>query len=453
MKKALAILLAAILLCVLFAACGGSSSSTSSSSSSTGAGTSQSSFTTPSSSGTTAPADVTLAFTWWGNQTRTERTEAACKLYTDQNPNVTFELSAISGKEYWDKMTALAAGSNAPDLMQQDYDRFKIFQEKGILEDMKAYVDSGIIDLSYIPEAFLGAGQVDGGYYAFNLGVNAPCLVYNKTLLDEAGITVPDQLTWDDFNALAKEVFEKTGVKTSYGTYYGPQHQIRISVRNSGKHVYNETGDGLGFDDVSLVERVFANYEYSRTSGYGVAGELYTGATSVELGPIVTRASWCEFLSTNQVVALQAAMEDELAMAMNPEYAGKTMDGAYLKPSVMISLGAQGTQEEKDAAAAVVNYLLNSVEANEILLAERGVPINTKVREAIADKVDEITQKTFDVISLVEQHSTEIDNPDPSFALELDQAAKVLMDEVLYGNKTAQQAAEEWMAKAKSLVG
>ena len=43
---------------------------------------------------------------------------------------------------------------------------------------------------------------------------------------------------------------------------------------------------------------------------------------------------------------------------------------------------AQSTQEEKDAAAAVVDYLLHSVEANEILLAERGVPINTTVREA-----------------------------------------------------------------------
>ncbi len=448
MKKALAILLAAVLACTLFAACGSASSSAAAAPAQSTGGAASSEAAEPA-----APVDVTLAFTWWGNQTRTERTEAACNLYTEQNPNVKFEMSAISGKEYWDKMTALAAGGNAPDLMQQDYDRFKVFQEKDLLESMNAYVENGTIDLSDIPETFLDAGQVDGEYYAFNLGVNAPCLVYNKTLLDGAQITVPEQMTWDDFNALAKEVYEKTGVKTSYGTYYGPQHQIRMSVRNAGQHVYNETGDGLGFDDVSLVERVFANYEYSRTSGYGVAGELYTGATSVELGPIVTGDSWCEFLNTNQVVALQAAMEDELAMVMNPEYADKVMDGAYLKPSVMISLGAQGTQEEKDAAAEVVNYLLNSVEANEILLAERGVPINTTVREAIADKVDETTKKTFEVISLVEQHSSPIDAPDPSFALELDSAAKVLMDEVLYGNKTAQQAAEEWMAKAQSLIG
>lgn len=106
------------------------------------------------------------------------------------------------------------------------------------------------------------------------------------------------------------------------------------------------------------------------------------------------------------------------------------------------------------AAAAVVDYLLNSVEANEILLAERGVPINTTVREAIADKVDETTKKTFDFISFVEDgRCSEIDSPDPSCASELDATAKVLMDEVLYGNKTAAQAAEEWMAKANTLLG
>lgn len=43
--------------------------------------------------------------------------------------------------------------------------------------------------------------------------------------------------------------------------------------------------------------------------------------------------------------------------------------------------------------------------------------------------------------------------PDPSCASELDATAKVLMDEVLYGNKTAAQAAEEWMAKANTLLG
>lgn len=442
MKKIFALLLALTMVCAMLAACGG--------------GTTPSSTAAPAdgdASGSAAAPDVTLAFTWWGNQTRTERTEAACNLYTEQNPNVTFELNPITGKEYWDKLTALAAGNNAPALMQQDYDRFRIFQEKGILEGMNTYVDSGVIDLSGIPDAFLGAGQVNGEYYAFNLGVNAPCLVYNKTMLDGAGITVPDQLTWDDFHALAKEVYEKIGVKTSYGTYYGPQHQIRMSVRNAGLHVYNEDGTGLGFDDVSLVERVFANYEYAYTSGYGVPGEMYTGATSVELGPIVTGDSWCEFLNSNQVVALQAAMDDKLAMVMNPEFADKTTNGSYLKPSVMISLGSQGTQEEKDAAAAVINYLLNSVEANDILLAERGVPINTQVREALADKVDETTKETFDFISLVENNCSEIDAPDPSYASELDAAAKVLMDEVLYGNKTAKQVAEEWMAKAESLMG
>ena len=85
MKKYLAILLAIVMACTILAACGGNASSTTQPASSEGA--------VSSSAGEPATApDVTLSFSWWGNQTRTERTEGACNLYTELHPNVTFEL-------------------------------------------------------------------------------------------------------------------------------------------------------------------------------------------------------------------------------------------------------------------------------------------------------------------------------------------------------------------------
>ena len=44
--------------------------------------------------------------------------------------------------------------------------------------------------------------------------MNAPSLFYNKTLLDSLGITVKDNMTIDEFEAVAREVYEKSGVKT-----------------------------------------------------------------------------------------------------------------------------------------------------------------------------------------------------------------------------------------------
>lgn len=397
--------------------------------------------------------DVILDFTWWGNQVRNERTEAACQAYTQANPDVTFRPVPINGKEYFDKITTLAAGQQMPDILQQDYEKLNRYVEKGLHENMDPYVENGVIDVSKIPETFLQSGQASGSYYAFSMGVNAPCLVYDKTFLEENGFQVGERMTWNEFNALAKEVHEKTGVKTTYSTLLGPQHQIRISVRNAGKHVYSEDGKTLGFEDANLVARVFALMENSINEGYGLSGEGYTGVQIVEQCPIVSGQAWNEFIYSNQVVALQEAMGDhELGIAMNPEFDDAVAPGAFVKPSVMISMGSQGTEAEKQKSAEFINYILNSVECNEILLGERGVPINSNVREAIYDKVDDVTQKTFDFIDLVAEHSSAPEQIDPSAGQEIDVNAQRMRDEVLYGKKTAAEAGQEWMEMAQKLL-
>lgn len=396
---------------------------------------------------------VILDFTWWGNQVRNERTEAACQEYTNEHPEVTFRPVPINGKEYFDKVTTLAAGREMPDVLQQDYEKLNRYVEKGIHENLDSYVENGVIDISKIPETFLQSGKADGSYYAFSMGVNAPCLVYDKTMLDEMGIVVESQMTWDEFNDLAKQVYEKAGVKTTYSTLLGPQHQIRISVRNAGKHVYSEDGKTLGFDDSNLVSRVFALMENSIKEGYGLSGEGYTGVQTVEQCPIVSGQAWNEFIYSNQVVALQEAMGDhELGIVMNPEFADAVSPGAFVKPSVMISMGSQGTDAEKQKSAEFINYILNSEKCNEILLGERGVPINSEIRTAIYDKVDAVTQRTFDFIDLVAENSADPEQIDPTAGQEIDINAQRMRDEVLYGKKTASEAGQEWMDMAQKLL-
>ena len=42
-----------------------------------------------------------------------------------------------------------------------------------------------------------------------HLGVNAPVIFYNKTLLEENGLEFKDNSTLDEFISLAKEVYGK----------------------------------------------------------------------------------------------------------------------------------------------------------------------------------------------------------------------------------------------------
>ena len=62
-----------------------------------------------------------MTMTWWGNQVRNERTEAALDLYSEENPGVTFDSQPAEWNDYWTKLSTLAAGNSLPECLQMDY--------------------------------------------------------------------------------------------------------------------------------------------------------------------------------------------------------------------------------------------------------------------------------------------------------------------------------------------
>lgn len=54
-----------------------------------------------------------MTFTWWGNQTRNERTQAALDLYSEQNPS-NLDTQPAEWNDYWTKLSTLAAGNSFP---------------------------------------------------------------------------------------------------------------------------------------------------------------------------------------------------------------------------------------------------------------------------------------------------------------------------------------------------
>ncbi|PYM16280.1 MAG: sugar ABC transporter substrate-binding protein, partial [Candidatus Rokuibacteriota bacterium] len=106
----------------------------------------------------------------------------------------------------------------------------------------------------------------------------------------------------------------------------------------------------------------------------------------VEITPLVTRKAAMAYMWSNQVVAVwKAAGGDErnLALLPLPRVAGGKAAN-YLKPSMFFSVTSQARHPKE--AAMFIDFFTNSIEANELLMAERGVPISSKVRQALAPK-------------------------------------------------------------------
>ncbi|MFQ7549520.1 MAG: hypothetical protein ACLRMZ_03325 [Blautia marasmi] len=76
---------------------------------------------------------------------------------------------------------------------------------------MTPYIEDGTLDTSNLSEDAVNMGKVGDKIYGVASGTSASCMFYNKTLLDELGITIKDNMTLDEFIEIAKQVYDETG--------------------------------------------------------------------------------------------------------------------------------------------------------------------------------------------------------------------------------------------------
>ena len=162
---------------------------------------------------TSALAETHLNVAWWGNQTRNDRTQAVLDLYTAEN-GTTFDVTMNNFGDYWTTMATASAGGQLPDVLQHSTTYIQQYVDNGLLLNLDPYIESGALDVSSIGESILNLGRINDGIYGICVGTNGLACLYNKTVLDEAGLKINDLTTMDDFLALCKEVYEKTGYKT-----------------------------------------------------------------------------------------------------------------------------------------------------------------------------------------------------------------------------------------------
>lgn len=407
--------------------------------------------------GGAAAEDVALTFTWWGNQTRNERTQAALDLYSQQNAGVTFDTQPAEWNDYWTKLSTLAAGNSLPECLQMDYSYLEQYVSAELLVDLTPYVESGVLDVSKVDPGILESGSVDGKLYAICAGVNAPSLFYNKTLLDELGITLKDNMTLDEFKEVARQVYEKSGVKTDL-PYAAGDNYLPFLLRAQGTNkLFNDTS--LNVANAESLLPGFEIYETGTKEGWIIGADVHAELTSnsVEQSPLVyfsseATQSWCGFFWSNQLSAMVAVAPEGMEIGITTWPSDDPKLSNFLKPSQFFSVSRDAGKNE-EAAVKVINYMLNSVEANEILLGERGVPASSDVAAAISPLLDETAQVVTGYINdVVTPNCSPISPAIPDGANEVYNYYNELVDKILYGQITSEDAAKELFEKGNIIM-
>lgn len=426
--------------------CGNSSqpASSNSSNSSNSSASNSSSNSSNSSSGKT----ITLRFAWWGNQSRADLTQKAIDLFEQQHPNIKIQPEFTGYSSYWQKMDAEAAGSNLPDVMQQNYgDYLSQYSKKGLLIDLTPYVKDGTLDTSKIDKKLLDTGMYNGKLMGVVNGENALAVLYNPDLLKKAGLSDPaNNWTWTDFENMSETVHQKDGV---YGARtLDPTLMAEYYIREHGDHLYNTAQNGLGYTDDNLL----ADYWKINLKLIGEGAAPNEGQIQqiqgLEQEPLSLGKAAFDIRWSNQVDAMSNGGKVPIKLAPPPG-PGQSK-GLYLKPSMFFSI----TKDSKHpkAAAEFINFLENNYDAGKILGVDRGIPVNSDVRAKLKPTLPPIDQEQFTYLDYVSQHSSPIDPDDPAKVTQIETALGDVDQKVLYKKESPLQGAKDFRKQATALL-
>jgi len=144
-----------------------------------------------------AGPEVTISYSIWGDPAELKSQQAIVDAFHAANPKITVKVEVSDWDPYFDKLQTGLAGGAAPDVFAMDGPLFPDYQSRGVLLDLKPYVDRDGYDLAQLAEQGVADfTTADGGQYGLPRDLNTVVLYYNKTMFDAAGLAYPDE-TWD----------------------------------------------------------------------------------------------------------------------------------------------------------------------------------------------------------------------------------------------------------------
>lgn len=399
--------------------------------------------------GGSADEKVTISFQWWGNDERAALTEEAIDLFEERNPNITVQTSFSTIDAYIPKLATQIASGSAPDLFLMPMETVKEYSSKGAALDLAPYIGS-VISVDQISEATQKIGVVDGTTYGFTLGTATNAFVYNPTVWEAAGATLPSgDFTWEDLLEAGKKIRANTDGKVAAisdpGGYIA---WFATWVNQNGGSGWTEDGK-LGFTQQDL-EDWFTLMQDLRDAGATTDAETTsTIDQSMQNSGLARGVSAGEFAAAS----LTGAYADTLG-AENVALAPLPSDTDNLALSMAGTNVAAISSKSKhpEETAQFLNFLINDPDAANILRLTRGIPLNAENYEAITA---ELTGADKAVGDFVQEYSERFVDPDPLAppgAATIPADFTLAYENIIFGQMSIKDAAADLFSKFEATI-
>lgn len=329
---------------------------------------------------------VTLNLYTWINEENGswEKTIAA---YEEANPGVKINVNALvenmDARDYLKKLDLLAASGDKLDMVMfsSSEDLAKRISA-GMVDPLNAHLDEEGVNAEEIYNMGVTPADENGTYYALPMKYNTYLIMMNKDHLDEAGLAVPTDWTWDDYKAYAKQLT----TDQRYGSYLHTWSTIYDTLKlfSKGDESLLIKADGSSnMEDPAVEASLQLRYELERVDQ---SSEPYANIVSQKLNYrqqfFTEKASMVPIPS--YMVTEWGGFTPEFTIAWAPWPKDKADDEQYRFASAdMIALGKNS--EHKEEAYKFMRWM--STEG--MLVQNKAIPAwkQTDVKEVLNNLV------------------------------------------------------------------
>ena len=394
----------------------------------------------PAEAGFDPEAEIELHIAWWGNDERSAIMAEAIDLFEEEYPNITVVEEPVGAPDdLFNRLATDFASGTAPDVFALGGAKPQEYGAAGALLDL-ATVQEYLPTDAY-PDFTLTSATVDDTLYGLPTGGNAIGVLVNPAIFEAAGVDLPDESwTWEEFGEIAKEISANAGdgivgldlrVQDVLGTYVAQ---------------YTETGIYDWEGDLSVDADIIQQW-YEMEQELVASGGLPDPSVIVEhwnvtpdLSLFGTGKAGMSFAYSNQIGAYGAGTGAEVQILTPPT--STDVSGVAVLPSQFWAIASESKHPE--AAALLVDWLLNQPAAAELILANRGLPFNPEtlaVVEPLLAPADAQSAEYLGTVLEVGVHAP----PQPAGGAMLNELSQRIESDILFGNTSVQDGAQQWI--------
>jgi len=388
---------------------------------------------------TTMATAADLRMSWWGGESRHVATQKALEVCGAKHGHtVKGEFTGFDG--YLEKLTTQMAGRTEADIVQVNWPWLPLFSKNGDgFADLRSLKP---LDLSNWTDAELESGSMNDVLQGIPVSTTGRVFFFNTTTFEKAGVAIPT--TWDELLTATKAVKEKLG--NDHYTLNAVKETAQlvttmVVVQKTGKDMVDaeanrvawtpeELAEGIDFLGTLAAEGVMRSQKEEAADGNVNLFEKPEWADGRIAGSYEWDSTFEKYsapLTEGQVLKPFPLLKVE----------GAVTDGIYRKPSMVFSISKHS--KNPDAAAEILNCLLNEPEGIDALGTTRGIPGSKTASARLGNEGDAEVREANAIVMASSGPTVSPFNENPEIrGIFLD-----TLEEYAYGQLDAQQAAEQ----------